>query len=54
MGHVITPDVNPARVSAVKDFPAPTSVKEVRQFVGLISYYRRFIKSFAHIAQPLH
>ena len=57
MGHVITPDgitPNPARVSAVKDFPVPTSVKEVRQFVGLTSYYRRFIKGFAQIAQPLH
>ena len=44
----------PARISAAKQFPVPSSVKEVRQFVGLTSYYHRFIKGFARIAQPLH
>ena len=42
LGHLITPnDVfpNPARIQAVQDFPIPVSVKEVRQFVGLVSYY---------------
>ena len=57
LGHLITPSgilPNPVRVSAVQRFPEPSSVKEVRQFVGLTSYYRRFIKGFARIAQPLH
>ena len=57
LGQVITPDgitPNPARVSAVKDFPVPTSVKEFWQFVGLTFCYRRFIKGFAQITQPLH
>ena len=57
IGHIITPDgilLNPARISAVQQFPVPSSVKEVRQFVGLTSYYRCFIKGFARIAQPLH
>ena len=57
LGHLITPDgisPNPARIQAVQDFPVPTSVKEVQQFVGLASYYRRFIAGFANIAQPLH
>ena len=57
LGHLITPDgiqPNPQCISAVKDFPTPKSVHEVRQFLGLTSYYRRFIKSFAKTAQPLH
>ena len=57
LGHLITPNgisPNPARIQAVQDFPVPTSVKEVRQFVGLASYYRRFIAGFAKIAEPLH
>ena len=57
LGHLVTPQgisPNPARVAAVKDYPTPTSVKEMRQFVGIASYYRRFIKGFAKVAQPLH
>ncbi len=57
LGHLITPEgikPNPQRVSAVKEFPRPKSVHEVRQFLGLTSYYRRFVKSFARTAQPLH
>ena len=57
LGHLITPSgiqPNPNRVSAVKDFPQPSSIKEVRQFLGLASYYRRFIGGFAKLAHPLH
>ena len=38
----------------MSNFPDPTSIKDVRQFVGLASYYRHFIANFAKIAQPLH
>jgi len=38
----------------VVDWPIPKNVTEVRAFVGLASYYRRHIKSFAEIARPLH
>ena len=57
LGHVITPDglqPNPKLVSAVKEFPTPRSLPEVRRFLGLASYYRRFIWRFAKIAEPLH
>ena len=57
LGYLITPDgisPNPGRVAAVRDYPVPTSVKEVRQFLGIASYYRRFVQGFAKVAQPLH
>ena len=56
LGHVsaegISPD--PSKTSQVREWPVPTSVKETQQFLGLASYYRRFIKNFASIASPLH
>ena len=38
----------------MREFPVPTSVRGVRQFLGMASYYRRFIPGFAKIAAPLH
>ena len=57
LGHVITPQglkTAQRHLRAVEEFPVPTSVSSVRQFLGLASYYRRFVKSFAMIASPLH
>ena len=47
----ITPDPN--NLKKVKDWPAPTNMKEARQFIGLASYYRSHIVGFAEIAVPL-
>ena len=57
LGHIITPDgllPNPKLIEAVRDFAVPVDVKETRQFLGLASYYRRFVPQFAKIARPLH
>ena len=42
------------KIRAVSEFPTPANIKAVRSFVGLCSYYRRFIKGFAWLAAPLH
>ena len=56
LGHVITPDglkTNLKLVESVANYPKPQNCKEIKQFLGLSSYYRRFIKNFSAIAQPL-
>ncbi|GJV63789.1 putative reverse transcriptase domain-containing protein [Tanacetum coccineum] len=55
-GHVIDSQgihVDPAKIEAVKNWASPTTPIEVRQFLGLAGYYRRFIKGFSKIAKPL-
>ena len=57
LGHKITPQglrTSNKHVVAVQEFPTPTNLKEVRRFLGMASYYRRFIPLFAKVAQPLH
>ena len=45
---------DPAKVAPIRDWPTPTTPHQVRQFVGLANYYRRFIRHFADIAKPLY
>ncbi|GJR79227.1 hypothetical protein Tco_0150012 [Tanacetum coccineum] len=45
--------VDPAEIEAFKDWAYPTTPTEIRQFLGLASYYRRFIEGFSKIAKPL-
>ncbi|GJR33710.1 putative reverse transcriptase domain-containing protein [Tanacetum coccineum] len=45
--------VDPAKIEAVKNWTSPATPTEVRQFLGLAGYYRRFIKGFSKIAKPL-
>ena len=57
LGHLITPSglkPNPRLVSAVQEFQPPKDVRELRRFLGLTSYYRKFIPKFAKVAEPLH
>lgn len=57
LGHVVSGNgvcTDPAKLEAVRDFPTPTSVKMLRSFLGLASYYRRFIPKFSKVAGSLH
>ena len=45
---------DPEKLSAVKDWPAPKNVKELRQFLGFVGYYRRFIEDYSKVVKPLN
>ncbi|UYV73827.1 hypothetical protein LAZ67_11001042, partial [Cordylochernes scorpioides] len=56
LGHITNQQgIKPAEynIKAVRDFPQPKKVKEVQSFLGMCSYYRKFIKDFSLIADPL-
>ncbi|CAC5378936.1 Retrovirus-related Pol polyprotein from transposon 297 [Mytilus coruscus] len=56
LGHIISKDgirVNPENVDKVKNFPRPASVKQVKSFLGMANFYRKFVKDYAKIASPL-
>ncbi|HSN22635.1 MAG TPA: reverse transcriptase domain-containing protein, partial [Methylomicrobium sp.] len=57
LGHVVSGDgisTSPEKVRAVVEWPTPTRLKDVRAFLGLAGYYRRFVPGFASLAAPLH
>ncbi len=57
LGHVVSANgiaADPRKVSSIVSWPVPRDKKELRSFLGLCSYYRKFIRSFADIARPLH
>ena len=56
LGHVISERgvaMDPRKVAAIRDWARPTSCTEVRRFVGLANYYRRFVRQFSSLAAPL-
>ena len=56
MGHIISSsgiEVDPAKVASVKEWVEPNNASEIRSFLGLAGYYRKFIQGFSSIAVPL-
>lgn len=57
LGHIISKNgiqVDPEKTKAMSEFPVPKTQKQVRSFLGMANYYRRFIHNFAKIATPLN
>ena len=57
LGHLVSKDgleVDPSKQEAVQKIPVPRSQTDVESFLGLNSYYRRFVPKFAETARPLH
>lgn len=56
LGHLVTTDgvkPNPAKIEAIKSYPIPKTTKQIKGFLGLLGYYRKFIKDFAKITKPM-
>jgi hypothetical protein len=56
LGHIIGYRgiaVDPKKVAVVRDWPVPTNISELRAFLGLCNFFRRFVKGFSQIAAPL-
>ena len=57
LGHIISKEgikPDPAKIDKVQQYPVPKNLTQIRAFLGLASYYRRFIKDFLSIAKPLN
>ncbi|KRX58165.1 Retrovirus-related Pol polyprotein from transposon gypsy [Trichinella sp. T9] len=57
LGYIVTQHgvgTDPEKTAAVQEWPTPQCVREVRKFLGLASYYRRFVRNFAGVENPLH
>jgi hypothetical protein len=46
--------MDPIKLSGIRDWPTPTTVKQVRGFIGFANFYRRFIKKFSELILPLN
>ena len=56
LGHIISKEgvkVDPSKIKAITEWPKPDNISKLRGFLGLIGYYRRFVKNCAHRSVPL-
>jgi hypothetical protein len=56
LGHIILEQgiaVDPKKIEAIKGWPTPRNVSDVKYFMGLVGYYRRFIVGFSNISHPI-
>lgn len=56
LGHIVNQEgirPNPSLVEAVMSWKTPENVKDIQNFIGLVSYYRQYLKSFSTVAAPL-
>ena len=57
LGHIVSKagiEIDPKKIQDIKDWPWPETVTDVRQFLGFTNYYRKFIKQYAVVANPLN
>ena len=57
LGHIISNqgiEVDKEKIELISKLPSPTNVKTIRQFLGHVGFYRRFIKNFSKITKPLY
>ena len=57
LGHVVSADgihTDPAKIAAVEKYPVPQTIRQLRSFMGLVGFYRKFVLNFGLIANPLY
>lgn len=57
LGHVVSRngvETDPEKIAALKTWPVPKNLRELRSFLGFAGYYRRFVKGYSNIVKPLH
>jgi hypothetical protein len=56
LGHIVSSQgvaTDPSKIESIKDWPQPLNVKDLRSFLGMVGYYRRFVPQFGLICKPL-